>query len=273
MKLADEEHFRPITKNINIDQWLLLARIAAKNRSVDDFNKEAVQALPQATRKTRQEWVGRFRSTFLSIQDDKIENTPALWIWGSENADLKLKRELLYIYYLCHFPLVWRAARDLLLPRAQPNQADDAATEIPLEIWDSFLRANLVSCADSTFVRTRNHLTAVFQKFGLLESEKVNGEHLEKRFIVNPVQPSLEAILFSLGLEYQDQGWTSRTYDFLVEESWTRVGLVCPENYLHWALDQAVALDLGYSDYFGSEKQFTWRVDDVPAAVADIATA
>ena len=273
MKIMVEGPFRPITKNINIDQWLLLTSIAAKHSSVIDFNEEAVQSLPQATRKTRQEWVSRFRTIFLSIQEDQIERTPALRIWDSDKTDLKLKRELLYIYYLRHFPLIWHTARDLLLPRAQSKKIGGIGKEIPLEIWDSFLQANLVSCAESTFVRTRNHLTSFFQKFGRLESEKLSEERLEKRFIVNPAQPSLEAILFSLGLEYQDQGWTSRTYDYLAKESWTRIGLVCPENYLLWALDQAEALDLGYSDYFGSEKQFTWRVDYVPAAVADIVAA
>ena len=268
--------FKPITKNFDIDQTLLLADLAHQHPSVEAFKEVAVQQLPQATRSTRQELTNRFLSFFLETENDpstgsghrRIVQTPALQIWTAPQVDAQVKRQLLYVYYLRAVPLAWHAVHELVFPRAANGPTSSAGSEIPQADWDAFLSRYLIDCADSTFARTRNHLTAHLTKFGLLETEPVPGERFARRFYANSMQPQAEVYWFALGLEYADNGWTSRTVDFLAEESWSRVAFCAPAAYVRWALDEAGRAGLGYSDYYGAEKQFTWRFDDVPAAIA-----
>jgi len=268
--------FKPVTKNFDIDQTLRLAELARRHPSVEAFKAAAVQQLPQATRSTRQELVNRFQKFFLETENDPstgsghrhIVQTPALQIWAASQVDAQARRQLLYVHYLRALPLAWHAVHDLVLPRTKNQHAGDAEREIPQADWDTFLSRYLVDCADSTFARTRSHLTAHLTKFGLLETEPVPGERFAKRFYANSMQPQAEVFWFAVGLEYAENGWTSRTVDFLAEESWSRVAFCAPPAYVRWALDEAEQAGLGYSDYYGAEKQFTWRPDDVPAAIA-----
>lgn len=260
--------FKPITKNFDIDQTLLLAELAHLYPCVETFKAAAIQQLPQATRSTRQELTSRFLHFFLETEDDHIVPTPALQIWAAPQVDAQVKRQLLYVYYLRAVPLAWHAVRELVLPRTKNQHAGEAEREVPQADWDAFLSRYLIDCADSTFARTRNHLTAHLTKFGLLETEPVPGERFARRFYANSMQPQVEVFWFALGLEYAHNGWTSRTVDFLAEESWSRIAFCAPATYVRWALDEAERVGLGYSDYHGSEKQFTWRPDDVPAAIA-----
>lgn len=269
MRNPEPGTFKPITKNFDVDQALLLARLASQHPNVDEFKEVAVQELPQATRSTRLGLANRLRRYFFETEKDHILHTPALQIWASSQVDEQVKRQLLYVYYLRALPLVWHAVHELVLPHSENRHVRDSEGEIPQEEWDTFLSRYLAPCADSTFIRTRNHLTAHLIKFGVLEAEPVPGEHLRKRFYVNPLQPQADVFWFALALEYRDHGWMSRTVEFLAEESWSRIAFCTPPTYVRWAMDEAEQVGLGYSDYYGAEKQFTWRTDDVPAVIAD----
>jgi hypothetical protein len=267
--MISEVRFKPITKNFDIDQNLRLAQLAFQHPVLDEFKDAALQTLPQATRKTRLELTSRFQNAFLEVKRDRIRRTPALHIWASSEIEQQAKRQLLYIYYLRAFPLAWYTVKELILPRAGNGLGSSHDPEIPQEEWDSFLERYLVPCADSTFDRTRNHLTAHLTKFSMLESRSEPGDRFNKKFFANPTQPLVEIFWLSLGLEFADNAWTSRTFEFIQQESWTRIAFCSPSNYVNWALEEAERSGLGYSDYYGSEKQFTWRSEDVDVEIAN----
>lgn len=258
--------FSPLTKSVEIDQALLLAELAWQHSEVDAFKQAAVQKLPQASRETRQAVANRITRYFMETQDGEIQRTPALRIWASSAVAQPIKRALLYVYYMRAVPLAWHAVNEVILPRS--GRRRDAEREISQAVWDDFLGRYLRPSKRGTFNKTRSHLTAHLTKFGLLEREGVPGDRIAKRYFANPVQPPVEVFWFALALEYADNGWTSRGVDFLVESSWSRVAFCIPETFVRWALHEAEVVGLGYSDYYGSEQQFTWRPADVPAALA-----
>jgi len=261
--------FKPIVKNFDIEQYLMLAGLAYRYPDLSEFKQHAIQELPQSTRKTRLEWTGRFQSAFLAVENKKIIKTPALQIWASDRVDIQVKRQLMYIYYLRKFPLIWHAVNVVVYPRSGAEATLQVDNEIPIEAWDSFLQNNLVPVAESSFIRVRNHFTSQLSKFGLLESSVVGNGPFNKKFFARTLQPLVEVMWFSLGLEFHFHGWTSRTVDFIAKKSWTRIAFCAPETFMRWALDEAVRLNFGYFDYYGSEKQFAWRDMDIPQIIAD----
>jgi hypothetical protein len=188
------------------------------------------------------------------------------------DLDARLKRDLLFTQYLRTTPLVWEAIHHVVLAhaeaRAQPlSNANDA--EIPRSAWDAFLSGALRQYTDSTFSRTRGHITAHLVKFGLLEAHGVPGDRIAKRFFARFYEPDPRAFWFSLALEFRDSGWTSRSMDYVANGSWTRIAYCTKPAYARFVMEEAERTALVVTDFFGSEKQITFRGPDAVANVVE----
>jgi len=267
-----DNRYGPLTKSIDVDEALMLIDLTREVDSVAAWQDEALFRLPQASRRRRQEIVRAVRRKFLQTRDDCFVATPLLTLLTAQTLDGRLKRDLLFAQYLRTTPLVWEAIQQVVLPHAEAGarplaKAEDA--EIPQSAWDALLESRLRQYTGTTFSRTRGHITAHLTKFGLLEARPVPGDRIAKRFFARFYEPDPPAFWFSLALEFAEQGWTSRSLDYITNESWTRIAYCTKTTYARFVMDEAERAALIVTDFFGSEKQVTFRGPDPVANVVE----
>lgn len=257
--------YGPLTKSIDVDEALMLIDLTREYESVAAWQDEALFRLPQASRQRRQEIVRSVRRKFLQTEDDCFVATPLLTLLTAQTLDGRLKRDLLLAQYLRTTPLVWKAIQQVALPHAEAGarplaKAEDA--RIVLNDWMTFLDGRLNTTTHSTVVKTRNHITAHLAKFGLLKAQTVPGDRFVKYFFAHFYEPDPRAFWFSLALEFADQGWTSRSLDYVTNQSWTRIAYCTKTAYARFVMEEAERAALVVTDFFGSEKQVTFRGPD-----------
>ena len=254
--------YGPLTKSIDIEQTCMLLNLAYELGSVSAFKEEGLVRLPQTSRVRRQEVVRLTLRKFLATDDDRIVVTPFLRVMVDPKVEPTLKRELLYVYYLRSTPLAWEAVAEVVLPRAEAansSLAQRGDREIQIEDWNAFLERKLRSYTNTTFSRTRRHLTAHLTKFGVLESERVEGNAIAKRFYAHFTEPDPRAFLFGLAAEFHDHGWVSRSLDWVVTRSWTRIAFCTRPAYTRFVVEQGERWGLVLPEYFGSQPQMTLK--------------
>jgi hypothetical protein len=257
--------YGPLTKSIDVDEALMLIELAREYSNVADWQDEALFRLPQASRKRRQEIIRSVRRKFLQVENEHVLETPLLTLLTTPTLDQRLKRDLLFAQYLRTTPLVWEAIQQVVLPHAEAGagplaKAEDA--EIPQAEWDQLLQRRLRQYTNTTLSRTRGHITAHLTKFGLLEARPVPGDRIARHFYAHFYDPDPRAFWFSLALEFTERGWTSRSLDYIVNQSWTRVAYCTKTTYARFIVDEAERAALVVTDFFGSEKQVTLRGPD-----------
>ena len=257
--------YGPLTKSIDIDEALMLIDLSSAYESVAAWQDEALYRLPQASRRRRQEIARAVRRKFLETEGDRFVSTPLRSLLTTPTLGGSLKRDLLLAQYLRTTPLVWEAVQQVVLPYAEAGGA-----EIPFEEWTPFLEARLNTTTESTKVKTRNHITAHLTKFGLLEARTVPGDRIAKRFYARFGEPNPRAFWFSLALEFGEKGWTSRSLAYVESQSWTRIAYCAKPAYVRFAMDEAERAGLIATDYYGSEKQCTFRNADAVAHVVEV---
>ena len=272
MAVNSASQYGPLTKSIDVDEALMLIDLTREVEIVAAWQDEALFRLPQASRQRRQEIVRSIRRKFLQTEDDRFVATPLLTLLTTQTLDGRLKRDLLFAQYLRTTPLVWEAIQQVVLPHAEATArplatAEDA--EIPQSQWDALLEKRLRQYTDTTFSRTRGHITAHLSKFGLLEARNVPGDRIAKRFFAHFYEPDPRAFWFSLALEFAGQGWTSRSLDFIASQSWTRIAYCTKTAYARFVMEEAERAALVLTDFFGSEKQITFRGPDPLANVVE----
>lgn len=272
MAVNSASQYGPLTKSIDVDEALMLIDLTREVEIVAAWQDEALFRLPQASRQRRQEIVRSIRRKFLQTEDDRFVATPLLTLLTAQALDGRLKRDLLFAQYLRTTPLVWEAIQQVVLPHAEATArplatAEDA--EIPQSQWDALLEKRLRQYTDTTFSRTRGHITAHLSKFGLLEARNVPGDRIAKRFFAHFYEPDPRAFWFSLALEFAGQGWTSRSLDFIASQSWTRIAYCTKTAYARFVMEEAERAALVLTDFFGSEKQITFRGPDPLANVVE----
>ena len=272
MAVNSASQYGPLTKSIDVDEALMLIDLTREVEIVAAWQDEALFRLPQASRQRRQEIVRSIRRKFLQTEDDRFVATPLLTLLTAQALDGRLKRDLLFAQYLRTTPLVWEAIQQVVLPHAEAGArplatAEDA--EIPQAEWDALLEKRLRQYTDTTFSRTRGHITAHLSKFGLLEARNVPGDRIAKRFFAHFYEPDPRAFWFSLALEFAGQGWTSRSLDFIASQSWTRIAYCTKTAYARFVMEEAERAALVLTDFFGSEKQITFRGPDPLANVVE----
>lgn len=250
----------------------MLVALAAQYESVDEWQEEALFRLPQASRSRRQEIVLMARRKLLETNGDEFVRTPLQSLLAWPSLGDRLKRDLVFAQYLRTTPLVWEAIQQVVLPRAEaaasPLASEDAA-EITLEEWMAFLDGRLNTNTESTMVKTRQHITAHLLKFGLLRDEPVLGDAIARRFFATFYDPAPEAFWFSLAQEFFERGWSSRSLDYVVNESWTRIAYCTRPTYARYAVEEAERKALVRIEYYGSDKQVTLRGSDPVGQVAE----
>lgn len=255
--------YSPLTKSIDIDETLLLIELTREYGSVADWQDEALFRLPQASRKRRQEIVHSVRSKFLEQDEDNhFVTTPLMALLANPLLETRLKRDLILVQYLRTTPLVWQAIQEVILPRAEATARPTAKSEdaeLPQSELDTFLKRKLKQYTDSTFSKTRQHITAHLTKFGLLEARPVPGDRIAKQFFAHFYEPDPRAFWFSLALEFTEQGWTSRSLDYVINQSWTRIAFCTSPAYARFIMDEAERSAVIVTSFFGSEKQVTLR--------------
>jgi hypothetical protein len=259
--------YGPLTKSIDIDEALMLIDLTREYESVAAWQDEALFRLPQASRQRRQEIVRAVRRKFLQTENDRFMTTPLLALLTTQTFDGRLKRDLLLAQYLRTTPLVWEAIQQVVLPHAEASARPLAGSEdatITLDEWIAFLDGRLNTTTSSTVVKTRSHITAHLTKFGLLEARPVPGDRFAKHFFARFYEPDPRAFWFSLALEFVEQGWTSRSLDYVTHESWTRISYCTKPAYARFVMDEAERVGLVVTDFFGSEKQVTFRTPPSP---------
>jgi hypothetical protein len=257
--------YGPLTKSVDIDEALMLIDLTRDYESVAAWQEEALFRLPQASRQRRQEIVRSVRRKFLRTEDDRFVSTPLLTLLTAQTLDGRLKRDLLLAQYLRTTPLVWEAIQQVVLPRAEAGarplaKAEDGET--PQSEWDALLESRLRQYTNTTFSRTRQHITAHLTKFGLLEARNVPGGRIAKRFFAHFYEPDPRAFWFSLAIEFAGQGWTSRSLDYITGQSWTRIAYCTKAAYARFVMEEAERAALVVTDFFGSERQVTFRGPD-----------
>jgi hypothetical protein len=264
--------YGPLTKSIDIDEALMLIDLTREYESVAAWQDEALYRLPQASRQRRQEIVRSVRRKFLRTEDDQFVATPLVTLLTTRALDGRLKRDLLFTQYLRTTPLAWEAVQEVVLPHAEAAAlplAQPEAADIRLDDWVEFLDGKLNTATKSTVVKTRNHLTAHLAKFGLLQVHNLPGDRFAKRFSARFYEPDPRAFWFSLALEFAEQGWTSRSLDFITGQSWTRIAYCTKTSYARFVMEEAERAALVVTDFFGSEKQVTFRGTDLVANIAE----
>ena len=264
--------YGPLTKSIDIDEALMLIDLTREYQSVAAWQDEALYRLPQASRQRRQEIVRSVRRKFLETEDDRFVATPLVTLLTTRALDGRLKRDLLFAQYLRSTPLVWEAIQQVVLPHSDAGSqplVKDSDAEISLDEWNALLDSRLRTYTDTTLSRTRGHITAHLVKFGLLEARNVPGDRIAKRFFARFYEPDPRAFWFSLAMEFVEQGWTSRSLDFITGESWTRIAYCTKTSYARFVMEEAERAALVVTDFFGSEKQVTFRGLDPVANIAE----
>jgi len=254
--------YGPLTKSIDVDEALSLIQLSRELTDVSEWQEEALYRLPQASRQRRKDIIRDIKRKFLTIEGDRIIETPLQILLTLPAIDPRFRRDLLVAQYLRSTPLAWEAVRDVLLPHAEFNakaKGIDTANKITVADWVDFLSGRLNTSTPSTVEKTRNHLTAHLTKFGLLEALPVKGDAIAKDFFAHFYQPDVRAFWFSLTQEFIDQGWTTRSERFICESSWTRIAYCTTPAYARFALDEAERHGLITMDFFGNEKQATLR--------------
>jgi hypothetical protein len=254
--------YGPLTKSIDVDEALMLIELAREYPIVADWQDEALFRLPQASRKRRQEIIRSVRRKFLQVENEHVLETPLLTLLTTPTLEPRLKRDLLFAQYLRATPLVWEAIQQVVLPHAEADAgplAKPQDAEIPRVEWDELLQRRLQQYTDTTLSRTRQHITAHLIKFGLLEARPVPGNRIARRFYAHFYDPDPRAFWFSLALEFAERGWTSRSLDYIINQSWTRVAYCTKTTYVRFIIDEAERAALVVTDFFGSEKQVTLR--------------
>lgn len=265
--------YGPLTKSIDIDETLMLIDLTRQYDSVEAWQQEAMLQLPQASRIRRQEIVGAVRRYFLEVEGDAFVATPLYTLLTLPTLDSRLKQDLLFAQYLRATPLIWEAVQEVVLPHAEAASQPLAATgdaEISLDEVMAFLERKLNTSTKSTVSKTRRHITGHLLKFGLLEAEAVAGDHLAKRYFARFYEPDPRAFWVSLALEFADEGWGSRSLDFIMHSSWTRIAYCTKPTYARFAVEEAERVALVSTNYFGSEKQISFRGKDPVTAVAEV---
>lgn len=272
-RTTTDRRYGPLTKSIDIEQTCMLLSLAYELRSVSAFKEEGLARLPQTSRVRRQEVVRLTLRKFLVSDNDRIVVTPFLRAMADPGVEPTLKRDLLYVQYLRSTPLVWEAVAEVVVPRMEAlnsavGRRDDR--EIKVEDWNGFLERKLRSYTKTTFSRTRRHLTAHLTKFGLLEAERVEGDAIAKRFYARFTEPDARAFLFGLAVEFDDHGWASRSLDWVMTRSWTRIGFCTRPAYVRFVVEQGERWGMVIPEYFGSQRQVTLRGPDPVERVADL---
>lgn len=269
---GNNSRYGPLTKSIDIDETLMLIDLTRQYSSVTAWQDEALFRLPQASRQRRQEIVRTVRRKFLAWQADHFVVTPLLTLLTNPLLETSLKRDLLLAQYLRTTPLVWEALAQVVVPHAEAGArplAGPEETEVSQAEWDALLASKLNQYTNTTFSRTRQHITAHLTKFGLLEASPVPGNRIAKRFLARFYEPDPRAFWFSLALEFAEQGWTARSLDFVIRQSWTRIAYCTSPAYARFIMEEAERSALVVTSFFGSEKQVTLRGPDVVVNVVD----
>lgn len=264
--------YGPLTKTVDIDEALMLISLTREFESISAWQDEAMFRLPQASRKRRQEIISAVRHKFLQAEDDHFIKTPLLTLLTTQTLDNRLKRDLLLAQYLRATPLVWEAIRQVVLPRAQAAAlplARPEVAEILVEHWSAFLTERLNTSTPSTVEKTRNHITSHLSRFGLLDAHAVPGDRIAKHFLAHSYEPDPRAFWFSLAVEFAERGWTSRSLDYIIGQSWTRIAYCATPAYARFVVDEAERAALVVTDFFGSEKQVTFRGPDAITNVVE----
>jgi hypothetical protein len=265
--------YGPITKSIDIDEALMLIGLTREYPDVQSWREEAMARLPQASHKRRQEIVHDVQKKFLAVEGNRFAESQSARLLATERLSAKLRRDLLLAQYLRATPLVWEAVRDVVLPRSEAGARQLAGAntgEITLEDWTAFLTGRLSSSTPSTVEKTRNHITAHLTKFGLLEARAVPGDRIAKRFYAHFYEPDVRAFWFSLAMEFDGRGWTSRSLDFVSSASWTRIAYCATPAFVRYAVEEAERAGLVATDFFGSEKQVTLRGPEPVARIVEM---
>lgn len=269
------ERHKPLTKSIDIAQVLDLFQLANHYAALGEWRKAALQHLPQVSRSARQDTV-RFAANLLTVESSTIQPTPQLRVWTAPQASLNVKRDLLFLYYLRATPLAWQAAAKVVLRYAEAGAAPLAkpdASVIPAQVWDAWLRTKLPeTTAASSRVKTRNHLTAHFTKFGIMEPERVGASVTEKRFHARFFEPDPRVFIWALALEYLDHGWVSRSLDYATTKSWARQGFCTTTAFARFAVEEAEGSGWAALEFFGSERLVTLRLSGLLESLADAMT-
>jgi hypothetical protein len=151
---------------------------------------------------------------------------------------------------------------------ARPLARDDDA-EIALEEWVTLLDGRLNTTTESTVVKTRNHITAHLTQFGLLHVRLMPGDRFNKCFYARFYDPDPRAFWFSLALEFAERGWTSRSLEYVSNESWTQIAYCAKPAYARYAMEEAERAALVVTDFYGSKKQVTFRGPGFVSTVAE----
>ena len=260
-----EARYGPLTKSIDVQEAMMLVDLTLEYEDVAAWREEALFRLPQASRQRRREIVRDVERKFLQTDGDRFVPTPLRALLTMSGLDERAKRDLLFAQYLRTTPLVWEAIQAVVLPRAQAGahplaRPEDA--EITIPDWMNFLDERLNTTTDSTVSRTRRHITAHLTKFGVLEAQAVPGDRIDKRFFARFYDPNPRAFWFSLALEYFEHGWTTRSLDYIADQSWTRVAFCTKPMYARFVIEEAERAALVVTSFFGSNKEITFRGGD-----------
>jgi hypothetical protein len=264
--------YSPLTKSIDIEESLALITLANEYEQVDAWQDEALFRLPQTSRSRRQEIVRDVQRKFLQVENDHFVATPLQRLLTWPALGERLKRDLLFAQYLRTTPLVWAAIEKVVLPHAEAASqpmAQAEAAEIQLEHWVDFLSSRLSTDTKSTVVKTRQHITAHLTKFGLLETRAVPGDRIAQRFFARFYEPDPRAFWFSLAIEFAESGWSSRSLDYIMNDSWTRVAYCTKSTYARFAIEEAERAALVMTEYFGSDRQIMLRGADPVTYIAE----
>lgn len=267
-----EARYGPLTKSIDVQEAMMLVDLTLEYEDVAAWREEALFRLPQASRQRRREIVRDVERKFLQTDGDRFVPAPLRALLTMSGLDERAKRDLLFAQYLRTTPLVWEAIQTVVLPRAQAGahplaRPEDA--EIAIADWMGFLDERLNTTTESTVSRTRRHITAHLTKFGVLEAQPVPGDRIDKRFFARFYDPDPRAFWFSLALEYVEQGWTTRSLDYIVEQSWTRIAYCTKPMYARFAIEEAERAALVVTSFFGSDKEITFRGGDLVSSVVE----
>jgi len=227
---------KPYTHSLNLDAMETLLEAAVELPDAASLKQWALKNLPHPSEATRKTLYRNFERRFL---DGDPENTPLVLLFKTID-DRRTKQEALLIELLRAEPLLDGLVCDVLYPTLlEPSASLFAGGERKLDLakYDAYVESALHGKHASTIKGSRTKTRSSLVELGLLWRE---GNEKDRRYYLEPKEPTLRGFVYALTREFEDLGDRKRAKRFVFEEAKTPRRLLMLPDTLEYLIARAI---------------------------------
>jgi len=227
---------KPYTHSLNLDAMEILIEAAAELPDTASLRQWALENLPHPSLATRKTLYRNFERRFL---DGDPKNTPLILLYKIID-DRRTKQEALLIELLRAEPLLDGLVCDVLYPTLlEPSAGLFAGSERELDLakYDAYVENALQGKNASTIKGSRTKTRSSLVELGLLWRE---GSEKDRRYYLEPKEPTLRGFIYALTREFEDLGDRKRSKRFVFEEAKTPRRLLMLPDTLEYLVSRAI---------------------------------